>query len=675
MTNRTWNGGSGDWADPSRWAAANTGAPGAPIPGDTATVGSGTADLIGAEGLDGSIYDGLGITLGDAANDPATLQLSGVYLESFSSITLAGSATIASDGVSAIACPVTDAGAGTVLTLSGDPSVQNGLLITRGASVTVGPSATLDLEGRITDEAGAGITAAAGSTVVNNASVTAVGPLIDVGGALTGTGTITLEDATTVELEGSVSSGQTIAFGSVDGRLEIAAPDAFAGAVTGFASGDLIDFTAVAASSAAYDAATQTLSLYGASGQVLSALHDVEAAAGALNVADDGQGGTTVSYAGSLPRKKYQITDGDRAMGADIARATEIAPATGAPITGAGVKVGIISNSFDTVAPGSANADAAAGYLPANPDGTSAVTVLRDDDAQGDDEGRAMAEEVHQVAPGAQLYFAAQGNSQADFAASVRALQAAGCQVIVDDDAFTHGPGYQIDASVATTEAAAVAAGVNVFTSAGNFGQAFLEQPFTPQQTVLSDGTAANAEVFDNGTPYETVTIPAGETTHVDLQWTAPYEGVNNKGAPDALGLKVFEASGKLVGTGTVETVAGVNTADVYYYFPVETAATDYRLAVTLNGQQVSPSAFKLVLSGGGTSGTSPGGIFHDAASGQGSGDERAQQLVPGVNTVGESYFANSAAFGLAPTYDVAASDVGPGTLLYDGSVLNSAEK
>ncbi|MBH0619536.1 hypothetical protein I3A86_25960, partial [Salmonella enterica] len=177
--------------------------------------------------------------------------------------------------------------------------------------MTVGAGATLDLEGRITDEASATITAAAGATLVNDATVVTIGATVDVGGALTGTGTITLSDACTVFLEGSVSSGQTIAFADVDGRLKIAAPGAFAGAITGFASGDLIDFTTVAASRAAYDAGTMTLSLYGASGQVVAALHDVQAQAGALSVVDDGSGGTTVSYAGSLGRKQYQITDGD----------------------------------------------------------------------------------------------------------------------------------------------------------------------------------------------------------------------------------------------------------------------------------------------------------------------------------------------------------------------------
>ena len=538
----------------------------------------------------------------------------------------------------------------------------------RGAPPPPPAGATLDLQGRITDEAGAGITAQAGSTVINDADVTAIGPLIDLKGALTGTGDIDLGGASTLDIEGSAASGQTITFGGVDGRLQVAQPTAFSAAIAGFSPGDLIDLTSVEATAATYAAGSRSLTLLDASGAVVATLHDVQAAPGALVATSDGSsGGTTIGYAGALPRRKYQIADADSAVRGDVARDTLVVPSTGAAVTGAGIKVGIISNSFDTVAPGSANADAAAGYLPANPDGTSAVTVLSDSSG-GDDEGRAMAEEVHQIAPGAQLYFAAQGSTQASFAASVQALAQAGCNVIVDDVTFTHGPFYQVDGSVADAEAAAVAQGIDVFTSAGNYGQAYLEQPFTPQTETLSSGMSAQAQVFDNGTPYETVTIPSDTTTHVDLEWTAPFEGLGNAGAPDALGLEVFDSTGKVVGQGTVETVGGVPSADVDFDFPVLNTSADYQLAITLDGGQISPSAYKLILSAGGTTGgTGPGGIIHDPAAGQGSGDERAQQIVPGVNTVGESYFGNSAAFGLTPSYNTYSSDQGPGTLLYDG--------
>ena len=677
MATRVWDGGSGSWADPAHWTTATADPPSAPQPGDIATVPTGDVQIDGADGLDGAIYNGVGLTLGDAANDPACLDLSNAYLENFFSIQAQGSATINASGRSALACRISSAGEGTVLTLVGCSSDPNGLVLTTGGGVSVQSGATLDLEGTITDEAGANITTQAGSILNNNAAVTVVGPLVDIKGALAGDGSFTLLDATRLFAEASVSAGQSINFGDVDGVLQIARPDQFAGSINGFSLGNRIDFTTSQASSVSYDPDAETLTLYDAAGASVAALSNVQAAPGQLAAVSDGSGGTVVLYKDTQSRRKYQIATGDRAMRSDVVRDTMTVPGTSTPITGAGVKVGVISSSFDARTPGAANADAALGYLPANPDGTSAVTVLSDLSSSSGDEGRAMAELIHQVAPGAQLYFATGSSSQADFAKAVSALAQAGCNVIVDDLTYRASPFYQVtDGGIDAAEAAAVAQGVSVFTSAGNYGQAFLEQTFAPQQTTLADGTTAAAHIFDNGTPYERITVPAGTstaTTRIDLQWTAPFQGVDASGAPDALTLKVFNADGSFRGAAGVQRLDGVPTTDLEYLFPNLTSATDYQIAVYLNDGQVSPDAFKFILSEGGT-GTGPGGIIHDPAAGQGSGDVRGQQLIPGVNTVGESYFANSPAFGLSPTYNEGDSGVGPGTLLFDsaGNLLPS---
>ena len=305
MAARVWSGGSGDWTDPAQWTATGEDVPGAPQQGDTAAVASGDVRIDGAEGLDGAIYNGVSLTIGDAANDPASVHLSGAYLENFFSIQAQGSATLDASGMSALACKVSSAGQGTVLTLAGDTATPDGLVLARGSGVTVQPGAVLDLEGTITDEANAAITAQAGSILLNNAVVTAVGPLIDVKGALAGTGSLTLEDATTLFAEGSVAAGQTIRFGDVDGRLDIAQPDQFAGTVTGFSPGNLIDFTTVAASTASYDTGSETLTLYDGSRAAAATLENVQAAPGQLAAISDGSGGTVVSYAGTEPRKKY----------------------------------------------------------------------------------------------------------------------------------------------------------------------------------------------------------------------------------------------------------------------------------------------------------------------------------------------------------------------------------
>src|SRR6185369_4038435 len=83
------------------------------------------------------------------------------------------------------------------------------------------------------------------------------------------------------------------------------------------------------------------------------------------------------------------ISQGDRAMRADVARA-----ALG--LTGAGVTVGVLSDSFNCR--GGAAADVATGDL-------SPVTVLQDEPGcgSGTEEGRAMLQIVHDVAPGAGL--------------------------------------------------------------------------------------------------------------------------------------------------------------------------------------------------------------------------------------------------------------------------------
>ena len=59
------------------------------------------------------------------------------------------------------------------------------------------------------------------------------------------------------------------------------------------------------------------------------------------------------------------------------------------------------------------------------------------------DEGRAMLQIVHDVAPGAALAFYTGDNSEADFAHGIGALAAAGAKVIADDIGYFDEPFYQ----------------------------------------------------------------------------------------------------------------------------------------------------------------------------------------------------------------------------------------
>ena len=130
--------------------------------------------------------------------------------------------------------------------------------------------------------------------------------------------------------------------------------------------------------------------------------------------------------------------------------------------TGAGVKVGVISDTIDKVAGGVA-ASQASGDLPAS------VTVLADDPAPGTiDEGRAMAEIIYDEAPGvSEMFFSTGTISAAGKATSINNLVAQGVKVIADDIYYLDEPMFQ-DGQVAQAVDAAKAAGVSYFASAGN---------------------------------------------------------------------------------------------------------------------------------------------------------------------------------------------------------------
>jgi hypothetical protein len=147
--------------------------------------------------------------------------------------------------------------------------------------------------------------------------------------------------------------------------------------------------------------------------------------------------------------RKVNTSEGDVAHNAPLVRAKGY--------TGAGVKVGVLSDSVDYLATVQSTGD-----LPPT------VTVLQD--APGNSgEGTAMLEIVYDLAPGSPLYFATAWNGAASFASNIIALKDAGCKVIVDDVGyFTESP-FQDDV-ISQAVSTVTAAGVAYFSSAGNSG-------------------------------------------------------------------------------------------------------------------------------------------------------------------------------------------------------------
>lgn len=144
-------------------------------------------------------------------------------------------------------------------------------------------------------------------------------------------------------------------------------------------------------------------------------------------------------------------------------------------VDGAGLKVGVLSNSFNAgvqpTVPTNASQDVASGALPGpgNPCGyLKPVQVLAEGPAPGtDDEGRAMLQEVHGVAPGAELMFATGVVSKTSMADNIFALATAGAKIIADDIQFPEEPMFQ-DGIIANAVTAVVASGVSYFSAAMN---------------------------------------------------------------------------------------------------------------------------------------------------------------------------------------------------------------
>ena len=135
----------------------------------------------------------------------------------------------------------------------------------------------------------------------------------------------------------------------------------------------------------------------------------------------------------------------------------DVAKVNAAGYDGTGLTVGVLSDSFDAAtldAVGQTLTDHAADDIasgdlpgPGNPLGhTTPVAVLADSDpadTTNTDEGRAMLQIVHDLAPAAALAFCTNGATPAALAANIRALRtnsAAPCDVIVDDAVFDEEP-------------------------------------------------------------------------------------------------------------------------------------------------------------------------------------------------------------------------------------------
>lgn len=367
-------------------------------------------------------------------------------------------------------------------------------------------------------------------------------------------------------------------------------------------------------------------------------------AAGAMALAE---------LAGSAHISSGPITEaGVGSGGATAAQVQQALGESGLSVNGSGIKVGVISDSFNDL--GGAAADEADGALPS----ASNVQVLEDLSSGGTDEGRAMMQIVHDIAPGASLAFYTAFESEQDFANGILALAAAGCKVICDDVSYFDEPFFQ-NGIVAQAIQTVEAEGVTYVSAAGNNASNGYQAAWTPISGTFDGRTLTDAESF-GGSLVQTVSINT-EGTGYDvpllLEWNQAYGA-----ATSDLEVLVFQ-NGSLVGTATNRTSGEPNNPWIEYDF---TATGTYQVAV-VNLSGPNPGLIKEITEGDGLPAT---------ISGANAGTVFGHAMTPGDIAAGAVSSAHTPAFGFTPTSESFSSS-GAGTeLLFanNGTALSSPD-
>jgi hypothetical protein len=387
-------------------------------------------------------------------------------------------------------------------------------------------------------------------------------------------------------------------------------------------------------------------------------------------------------------------------------------------LTGAGVTVGVLSDSYDCYAVYAANDTAAsgpAGYASngflataatdmSTGDLPSSVTVLEEAEAGNggclnygaptqlpfSDEGRAMLQIVHDVAPGASLAFYTGDNSEANFANGIGQLAqpvsagGAGAKVIADDLGYFDEPFFQ-DGILAQAVDAVEASGVAYFSAAGNDGTLAYDNTNTASSfTTTASSTAPIAGElllnFDASGVTTTASLPVtiaslvpGEFVAIVVEWDQPYV----TGAPNSGGA-TSQIDVCLIGSGPDQiTDNDGNTATCSG--PNAVGSDSYQVMIVGNPANASgnTAAENLSIQVGLAGGTAPPGRIKVAVEDDGAGSKinefqtntatiQGHPGAAGAAAVGAAFFFDTPACGSTPAQLEMYSSEGGAPILFD---------
>lgn len=351
-------------------------------------------------------------------------------------------------------------------------------------------------------------------------------------------------------------------------------------------------------------------------------------------------------------------------------------------LDGTGLTIGILSDSFDCSvfggAPGVPNPttyaqDIASGDLPPG------IVILADEPC-GVDEGRAMAQLIHDVVPGADLVFHTAFAGLADFAQGIIDLADAGADIIVDDVIYFAEPIFA-DGIIAQAADEVTARGIPYFSSAGNNALNGYESAFVNSGQFLGPYLLHDFDPGPGIDVFQTVTLAADGGLFIpSFQWTDAYASTNpaSPGASSDLDMLVFENGTFLPDLSGLSINIGDDPLELFGIINNGLTPLNLEIAIGLF-EGAEPELMRYVDFGGVTAieyafdsvaGTvspnaAPTMYGHSNAGGR-TGNAEFDDEAIGAVAVGASFFGTTPAFGTNPPLLNAFSSYGPTPIYFD---------
>ena len=224
-----------------------------------------------------------------------------------------------------------------------------------------------------------------------------------------------------------------------------------------------------------------------------------------------------------------------------------------------------MSDSYDNLL--GADAGIGSGDLPGpgNPNGfNTPIEVLLDVDpivfgaGLTSDEGRAMLELVHDVAPASELAFNSAVFGRASFAQGILNLRSAGCDIIVDDIGYLTAPVYQ-DGLIAQAADAVTDDGAAYFSSAGNSSINSYQNEWNEDNQFTYDffGGIWELHEFAPGDPTQEFSLAPGGFIRMSLYWDEPFGSVSPNGSKVDLDILILDEFNFPIGGAGIDNIDG----------------------------------------------------------------------------------------------------------------------